>query len=978
MSDQNNGVPEGESREVQSPLPNTAGIPSGEKETIPLPATGAGETAPLPTNGSPDGNPYIGMNGAVPDQGQVPQQSYAAQDYSAQGYEQGGYGTEHYSAQGEYSQEQYLPQDAQYSAQAEQYSAQPAQYGAQQQGDYGQYAGGDAAVGVQATAQPGQYGAQQGQYGAQQGQYPAAAGAYGAGQPGVPVMAAPNPIVEHLKTIFTAQGLTTLGLLVAATFIPALIGAVLWFVPLSMTEGAQLPSSVLLTLMGIVLGGSLSVAVASFSFPHLGILALVGFFSYLVVRQRHRADVHVTSRKILGARAAAEGGIVALIAAIFSAIFISDLSGIKIEIGYGEVSLAALQNLSGLLGLPTLDLNLRPNILFVFLYVFIAVAWGSYAARMRNTQQRAFPGKFGDVIAETLAAHRPLFLVFIPIALVGAIIFGIQNDMAGGFVAALPFLPNGAIVLAGLAYLGGWSATVRQLKEIPFSDSSAVPATSQEGFAWALGWPSILLFIAGIIVLFAAACAIGVARPRSATPDWGRVWQTPLVILVLWYIVGVGLSGIRANLYIMEINAGMSWWTPITVALAMLAASALAEILPARLAASAPGLLTIFAGRRNAAAWFAGGAGASAALAPEYVTAADGTVSAVPAPPPPPGAPVPGAPLDPKTKKIVILAGVLVLILTLAGIAVAVVINVLNGQRTPAAPVEEYLGLISQGKATEATALVDPGIANAERVLLTNEAMGQATARIENYSVKVPDNVDVNKPVEVEVEYSLDGEKHTGKLTVSPGPKEFGVLNTWKVSTPLLSKVDIHAQGLDSVSIAGVNVPVKSEDNVTGSTVSIPAYPGIYPVKGPDMGQYVSVKEGSAKATTASNEYGALPTANDVELKVEYTQALHDLILEKAKEKAQACVTPPTNMDEGCPMAVQNRELAKMELVEGPTKVELIGDRFTTNDVTMVIQRNPSTFNRNPKDEKFTPNVSGTVDLTDPKNPKIEVRVGGY
>ena len=55
----------------------------------------------------------------------------------------------------------------------------------------------------------------------------------------------------------------------------------------------------------------------------------------------------------------------------------------------------------------------------------------------------------------------------------------------------------------------------------------------------------------------------------------------------------------------------------------------------------------------------------------------------------------------------------------------------MNSQRKPEAEVEKYLSLLAEGKAEKATEMVDPGIDNASRVLLTDDVLGSAKQRLE-------------------------------------------------------------------------------------------------------------------------------------------------------------------------------------------------------------------------------------------------------
>ena len=76
-----------------------------------------------------------------------------------------------------------------------------------------------------------------------------------------------------------------------------------------------------------------------------------------------------------------------------------------------------------------------------------------------------------------------------------------------------------------------------------------------------------------------------------------------------------------------------------------------------------------------------------------------------------------------------------VVALVVAGV---VALNVVNGMRGPDKAVESYLTLLSEGKAAEATKMVDPGVPNDQRKLLTDEAMKAATARIKVSKIDEP------------------------------------------------------------------------------------------------------------------------------------------------------------------------------------------------------------------------------------------------
>ena len=101
---------------------------------------------------------------------------------------------------------------------------------------------------------------------------------------------------------------------------------------------------------------------------------------------------------------------------------------------------------------------------------------------------------------------------------------------------------------------------------------------------------------------------------------------------------------------------------------------------------------------------------------------------AVPGPPMPAGAGVAFTPVSAQGKKRMKLIGILVGVLVVLVIAGVVAIKVVNSSRTPEAEVRKYLDLLAAGKASAATAMVDPGVPNNQRTFLTDDAMASATS----------------------------------------------------------------------------------------------------------------------------------------------------------------------------------------------------------------------------------------------------------
>lgn len=73
-------------------------------------------------------------------------------------------------------------------------------------------------------------------------------------------------------------------------------------------------------------------------------------------------------------------------------------------------------------------------------------------------------------------------------------------------------------------------------------------------------------------------------------------------------------------------------------------------------------------------------------------------------------------PMSAASKKRIRMIGIIVGVLLVLVIAGVVAIKVANSSRTPQAQVRKYLDLLAAGNASAATAMVDPGVANDQRV----------------------------------------------------------------------------------------------------------------------------------------------------------------------------------------------------------------------------------------------------------------------
>mgnify|MGYP000858500242 CR=1 FL=1 len=358
---------------------------------------------------------------------------------------------------------------------------------------------------------------------------------------------------------------------------------------------------------------------------------------------------------------------------------------------------------------------------------------------------------------------------------------------------------------------------------------------------------------------------------------------------------------------------------------------------------------------------------------------ADPTSGAGPVPGPgvAPAAGVSFAPVSPRAKKRVKLIGALVGVLVVLVIAGVVALAVLNGQRSPEARTRQYLQLLADGKAEAATAMVDPGIANEERVFMTDAVMQAASARIEITEVKESQESSKNKG---DVRYvtatlSLDGQRFTHDFALTQGKKEFGVLDNWQITEAFMLKVEVKAKGIPAVSIGDATKTLAKDDN------SITVYPGVYTVSAANTGEYVTAPP---VTVSAADDF----SSRTITFEATYSDALKAAALDAAVAKVKSCgsVENAGNLGEGCPWPLQSKTLAVLSVKEVPTQI--VGDKYnpgwyTAENAVFTKQEGSGIFKDSaPVDVKYKVSVHVKVDENNAirmgadGKPQFEVSVG--
>lgn len=735
------------------------------------------------------------------------------------------------------------------------------------------------------------------------------------------VPAAPmTALGAQASAIFRRPGMVTVGLMAAVTFGIGLLSAALLMI--AITRETQYPFDAgtvfvaILSATGSVLGSGVVGAVegaqvfgqsievgAGATLLFLGTLAAVAAGVFLVVRRRRDSD-HTSAAPVrsLLARAAIEAGIVAAVITLITAI-----PSIQLPIPYvGQVVVRSN-------GIGTFA------VLFVLLLaVLVAARSDSPLARMTAT---ATSGAVASALRELAVAASVFGLLFGAVALLGTLISSTAQGQPLWGLAALTVLGNITVFAASLAGFGGLAA------HIPGSSPVLI-------MAWDIGdgWGS-LLFLIGAVALAISAIRIGVRRGPTQGVRWHRVWQLPVVSLPLWIVLAL-VTGVTAtggtSFGGASVSLGMAWWAPLLATLFTIAASVLAEVAPTYVATFSPRLFPYLAGK-GSATWATRSASVAAPLAPMEAPDASGASASDARPLA--LASTPGrAPLSPKAKKRAAIIGSGVLGIALLIGAAAATVAIFNAMRGPAAAVETYLDRLAAGDASGAAELVDPGVPNDERMLLSDEALASADHLIEVGDVRAFGAQD--ETASVEATLSIDGERFTHMFTVARGTPDFLVLDTWEVKNALIVPFTARSQHSDEVFIGDLALPSSAQNGEPAGALWV--YPGTYTVTGPE----------SAYISSTPETVRVIPGA-DASVIVEQspTDLLADTVLAKVHERMTACVTVPTNLDEACPSVLRSADLASMTLVSQPDGLDqLTLTEFVSEQATISTLKNATTY----------------------------------
>ncbi|RBP99460.1 zinc-ribbon domain-containing protein [Bifidobacterium xylocopae] len=259
-------------------------------------------------------------------------------------------------------------------------------------------------------------------------------------------------------------------------------------------------------------------------------------------------------------------------------------------------------------------------------------------------------------------------------------------------------------------------------------------------------------------------------------------------------------------------------------------------------------------------------------------------------------------------RRTVIIWGVLIgLVVVLAG----AYLILKNTVFTPKGQINAYVSAVSSGNFKRANQMVDPGVANESRVLLTNEYAKDEGSRMKDVVVGPL----VRKPngpgYQVRVAYSANGVQQSKQLSVEPSGKQFLIFDSWRIVSPLTTSIKVAApKTVDNVLVNGIDVTL-AKAGTDKQVVSPPADQA--PSEDGDRTHYTSMDQytlpvypGVAKVELPKSKYvKAEPVKLNDSDKVAYvapqaTDALEQGILEQVQKRIDECTASSELRKTGC------------------------------------------------------------------------------
>lgn len=497
---------------------------------------------------------------------------------------------------------------------------------------------------------------------------------------------------------------------------------------------------------------------------------------------------------------------------------------------------------------------------------------------------------------ETVAVHYGVFLaIAIPVVV---IVLAFKSGWQATLSSPL-WAPTAGFFMFGLGHLSALSRNWN-FGSVVASSANSSGSDISFGFGTALsqygipGWAGWLLLLLALISIVVASLFWYLRRGPVVTnkiTDWAVL---PAAFLVAGTLVTC-LSSVTGNFDAGSLASGagsmtLAWWTPLflmiwggaTEASGRYLAPQLSRYVPLALAYRiAPAVPTVITPTVTSPAGTASAAGAAP------------TSYAAPAAHP---ALAPREPMSAHTKRklgLILGSAGLVVVLVVGGV---IALNVIKGNNGPDKAVSSYLQALENGEAYKAMSLADPGVANDQRVLLSDQVYAKAGKRIDGFDI-VSTKVSDDKATVV-ADLHQDGRKEETTYSLRKSNPEL-LDDHWKMESTSLQSLHIASDmPLKKVVINGQELDVDLTGSSFGSTgLSYPALPGEYTVELPSSEKYLTAQKSTALVAIGPAQ--APPTAS---LKVDASDTLKSEAMAQIDAYLSECVKSTDAQPANCPL----------------------------------------------------------------------------
>ena len=285
----------------------------------------------------------------------------------------------------------------------------------------------------------------------------------------------------------------------------------------------------------------------------------------------------------------------------------------------------------------------------------------------------------------------------------------------------------------------------------------------------------------------------------------------------------------------------------------------------------------------------------------------------------------------PLTKKAKLcLAGALAVVLALiAGVVSVRAINSERTGRTPEAAIREYVQLISDGKYDAASKLVDPGVTDDQRRLLTDKAYSGVKGAVKINSIFMKSSYETS--AEAYVNLQVNDKTADQVLDLEKGGAGHPA-DEWRILTPLVTHLII-TPGSGFFGSYKIGSAVVNSNLANNGLFDYLVYPGVYTIEVQSASpQYFTSALSSKQFTVACKDSNYLNDSSTVVgANVEATEKLKNWALTKFHEKAKVCASFSNQSDDACPFEVRRRDLDKIEVKSLPGKLDSISPYESRN-----------------------------------------------